>query len=173
MVVAHIAALSECLPFSFLSALMFLDWAQEHRLLMDGAAVVLALLQEEQWLGWMTPRTEQGLDLLGKLVAVHWWRNVPALDSWFEKVLDEGKSLPSWDQLAEEMLQEHGPGGWGRGPRVGEEARVGNSVLSLFIRLLLFVQPGTVDSVYVEKCIYLVFQDLGKWLVLVKKTNYK
>lgn len=115
VMVARMAALSECFLSLFLSMLMLLGWAQEHCLLMDGAAAVLASLQERQKPEWTTPGTEQSLDLLGRLVAAHQWRNVPAPDNWFEQVLDEGKSLLLWDQLAEKALQKHSPEG------VGEE----------------------------------------------------
>lgn len=46
------------------------------------------------------------MDLLERLVLVHWQRNVPALGTWFEKILDESKPLLSWDQLLEEVSWE-------------------------------------------------------------------
>lgn len=78
-----------------------LGWAWEHRLLLNRAATALTSLQEGQQLELMTPGIEQDMDLLGRLVAAHQQRNVPASGTWFERVLDEGELLLSWDQLLE------------------------------------------------------------------------
>lgn len=70
-------------------------WAQEHCLLLDGAAAALALLQEGQQPKLMTSRMEHGMDLLGRLVLAHQQRNVPAPETWFKRVLDESELLPT------------------------------------------------------------------------------
>lgn len=107
---------------------MFSGWAQEHWLLLDGAAAALVSLQEGQQPELTTPEVEWSMDLLDRVVAAHWWRNVPVLGTWFKWVLDESKLLPSWNQLLEEALEERIPEGlkgkepqdWLAGPGEGE-----------------------------------------------------
>lgn len=78
MVVAQMAALSECSYVSGLPVLMFPGWAWEHLLLLDEMATAFALLQEGQRPKLTTFGVEQGMDLLGRVVAVHQQRNVSA-----------------------------------------------------------------------------------------------
>lgn len=76
------------------------------------------------------PGVKQGLDLLGRMVDTHCQRNVPASGLWFKQILDKSEQLPSWDQLAEEVLWEHSPerveeGFWGWPREGGEEGKGG------------------------------------------------
>lgn len=123
VVIAWMATLSKCPCVLDFPVMTFPGWAQEHRLLLDRAAMVLASLQEGQQSKLTTPRVEWGMNLLGRMVLVHQRRNVPALRTWFKWVFDEGKPLPSWDQLLEKAsweqalgeVEEEGPQKWPAG----------------------------------------------------------
>ncbi|KAG6897288.1 hypothetical protein C0993_007627, partial [Termitomyces sp. T159_Od127] len=77
-----------------------IGWAQEHRLLLDGALVAHALLQEG--MGQMPFNLPAELDIglaqLDILLAGHQRRNAIAPESWLDVAVNTGEGLLVWEK---------------------------------------------------------------------------
>ncbi|KAG5726345.1 hypothetical protein E4T56_gene19669 [Termitomyces sp. T112] len=73
-----------------------LDWVREHQVLLDGASMAFASIQDRLMQGSAVqpPELQQGMAQLERLLAGHWRRNAVAPESWWEVAVDVGEALP-------------------------------------------------------------------------------
>ncbi|KAG6872483.1 hypothetical protein C0992_009562, partial [Termitomyces sp. T32_za158] len=98
-----------------------LDWAREHRLLLDGLSSGVSYVVEEASSAELPPNLAQGVARLGRLMSVHRHRNLLDPGSWLEVFVDGLEDQPSLEEIMQivrnAMAVEFGPGGNGpQGP---------------------------------------------------------
>ncbi|KAG5348679.1 hypothetical protein C0989_008968 [Termitomyces sp. Mn162] len=78
-----------------------LRWVQEHLVLLDGASVAFASIQDglTQGSAVQPPELQQGMARLERLLVGHWQRNAVAPGLWWEVVADAGEALPGLAEI--------------------------------------------------------------------------
>ncbi|KNZ74402.1 hypothetical protein J132_06914 [Termitomyces sp. J132] len=73
-----------------------LDWAREHRILLDRVSAVLGSIHDglARMPGDLPPELGQGVTQMGRLLAGHRWRATVDPGAWWEMAMDMGEPLP-------------------------------------------------------------------------------
>ncbi|KAG5348509.1 hypothetical protein C0989_010257 [Termitomyces sp. Mn162] len=77
------------------------DWAQEHRILLDGASAALGSIHDglARMPGDLPPELGQGVTQMGHLLAGHWRRATADPGAWWEVATDVGEPLPGQPEV--------------------------------------------------------------------------
>ncbi|KAG6871028.1 hypothetical protein C0992_011849, partial [Termitomyces sp. T32_za158] len=101
-----------------------LNWAWEHRLLLDGLSSGVSYVAEEASLAELPQDLAQGVARLGRLMSGHRHRNLLDPGSWLEAFVDGLEDPPSLEEIIQivrnAMAAEVGPEGNGPRERAGE-----------------------------------------------------
>ncbi|KAG5715267.1 hypothetical protein E4T56_gene2988, partial [Termitomyces sp. T112] len=78
-----------------------IDWAREHRILLDGASAALGSIHDglARMPGDLPPELGQGVTQMGRLLAGHWRRATANPGAWWEMATDVGEPLPGQPEV--------------------------------------------------------------------------